>query len=418
MLTRESKKTVSHPMRVPFLQLALVLCISLSTYESTWSRAEHISSLEALATAADEDLVLNYIDEFLRNPGSTAQLIERSLIYFPTIERALNQEGLPDDLRILPLIESRCNPLARSRVGAEGLWQFMIPTARQMGLRINHEIDERRDPLKATAAALSYLEYLYQKYEDWTLALAAYNAGPGRVNRAISHANGARDFSAIKQFLPRETRRYIPKYVALQYILENHRDHGILPRMPELDLHWIATVNVSKKIKLSEIAEITGISRETLAFLNPALKHDYVPDLAQGYDLILPQRVISIFEHYLLTEEKMPNPLTYRSVQMVVDRPQSIQSLASNLALDPYLLKSWNNLNGNEITIGQTIVVHELINPDREEQESNEPDVFKTHGILAPIPARFDLMRTFQSIYLDKLAEKMEEQNWDLHKSV
>ncbi len=376
---------------------------------------DHFSPLEM--SDADHKEVNQYINEYLTNSKSTEKLLERSLHYFPTIEKELGIQGLPQALKILPLIESRCNPLARSKVGAEGLWQFMIPTARQLGLRITAELDERRDPAKATRAALAYLQYLYAKYEDWTLALAAYNAGPGRVNRAIRLAGGEKTFEAIRSFLPRETRQYIPKYTALQYVVRHHQDHGISPQLPELDRQWVGKVHLVRKMSLSDVAEITGIAEETLEFLNPALKQKYVPNLAQGYDLILPRRVITSFEYYLLTKEKIPNPFSYRTLKMTVDQKQSIHHLAANLNLDPYLIKWWNGLRDEYILPNQTIVIHELVNPGQESRMLVEPDDFKPMQQLQELPPRIDMLNTFQQVYLGVLARREEENNWDMHQT-
>ena len=416
MIARKTKKTSSHPMKiVPVLLKSALVSLALLVTIVAFARSEFASFEPLELSHGDLKEVDQYIQDYLINSKSTEKLLERSFIYFPAIEKELGLQGLPQALKILPLIESRCDPLARSRVGAEGLWQFMIPTARQLGLRITTELDERRDPTKATRAALSYLQYLYSKYEDWTLALAAYNAGPGRVNRAIRMAGGKKSFESIKAYLPKETRQYIPKYTALQYVVRHHEAHGISPQLPELDRQWVGNVHLKNKMSLEEIAEITEVAEETLAFLNPALKRKYVPTLAQGYDLILPRRVMAIFEYYLATQERMPNPLAYRTLEMTVESKQSIHRLAANLNLDPYLLKWWNGLRDEFVVPGQVIVIHDLVNPNQIVRELAEPDAFKKVEDIQPLPDRFDLIKTFEQVYLKMLLDREESQNWDLH---
>jgi membrane-bound lytic murein transglycosylase D len=408
-------------MNVPMLlrtSIVIAVCFLIQTV-----RAELVfdkSSLEALnnlVTDVDDVDVAKYIDAFLKHPSTTEELLSRGNLYFPIIEKELTMQGLPDALKVLPIIESRFDPMAISRVGAAGLWQFMAATAREMGLRINSYVDERRDPAKATRAALSYLNYLYIKYGDWSLAFAAYNAGPGRVNRAIKMAGGQTNFAAIKAFLPKETRDYIPKYIAAQYILQNHIDLGLRPESPALDLLWTGTVLLNREMSISEIAEMVSIPNEIIIALNPSLKRHYVPKLAQGYDLVLPKRVVPTFQYFLDTSERPGVSFAYRTVEMMVDKRSSIFELAGSLNVDPYLLKAWNQLTNDFIDSGDRIIIHELYDPSQVFNEVIVPVPFTNiRDKVSQLPAAIDYRRILYDLVARQRVKQDEARNWSMHK--
>ncbi len=418
MLARKTKKTVSYPMRFVPLLLLSALSVLLSggpMVAATVKITVPLDNVTSLVDFHDNERVLDYIDQFLRNAKGTEEILERGMLYFPIIEREIDIQGLPSALKILPVIESRCDPLAISKVGAVGLWQFMIPTARQLGLRINEFIDERHDPTKATRAALAYLKYLFEKYGDWTLALAAYNAGPGRVNKAIRQAGGIKTFDAVRPFLPRETQQYIPKYAALQYVVENHRKHGLSPDLPDLDLQWVGKVHLAREMDLKEVAKITNLDVRLLTFLNPALKKNYIPDIPLGYDLVIPQRVLPAFQYYLSTQEAFANSFSYRTLELTLDKQQSIHEIAANLSLDPYLIKYWNALNSEAVPAGHSIQIHELVNPQAQQVELI-PERFKEVSMITPLPVGFDLEGTFAREYLRITAMQRESVLLDFQK--
>ncbi len=420
MLTRQTTKTGSPPMnKVPVLLQAVLYVFLLLTTSTSLTAAEavsatHVRSFDGLLDPVDEELVTKYINEFVKHQQSTEQLLERGILYFPLIEKELINQGMPDAIKVLPFVESRFDPMAVSRVGAAGMWQFMVPTARQMGLRINRYVDERRDPAKATRAAVAYLQYLYSRYEDWSLAFAAYNAGPGRVNRAIRMAGGETSFKAIKRFLPRETQKYIPKYIAAQYIMEHYDEYGFAPEAPELDLQWTGHIHVSEYMTIEEISKVVGVSEDVIHALNPSLRRKFVPTLSTGYDLVLPARVLPTFEYYLATNESMPNPYVYRTIELVVERGQSVFEVAEHLRLDPFLLKAWNRLESNHLEEGQTIIVHEMYDPSQPRVEEIRAEPVDR---LLPLPAKIDPENLFRQEYLRILEIQEEEMNWDLHQA-
>lgn len=218
-----------------------------------------------------------------------------SKYYFPIFENILDSYGVPSELKYLVMIESAFNPRAVSRAGATGLWQFMYATARTYDLRINNVVDDRRDPIKSTIAAAKYLKDLYSIYNDWSLVLAAYNCGPGNVNKAIKRS-GKHDFWEIYNYLPKETRNYVPAFIAATYIMNFASDHNIRPVDLSRPLDLINdTVNVRNDIYFGQIEKVMNISVAELRDLNPQYKQDYIPGTQDEYSLKLPLKYINDF---------------------------------------------------------------------------------------------------------------------------
>ncbi len=224
--------------------------------------------------------------------GRKRQLVENmlglSIFYMPIFEEALERHGMPAELRYLPVIESALVPTAVSRAGASGLWQFMPATAKGQGLEINSLVDQRRDPYLASDAAVRYLKQLYETYDDWSLAIAAYNCGPGNVNKAIRRAGGGKkDFWEIYPFLPKETRGYVPAFIAANYIMTYHKDHGISPVLAKRPI-VVDTVHVNRRVHFAQISDVMGIPLSELRALNPQFRKDMIPGDIRPYSLVLP----------------------------------------------------------------------------------------------------------------------------------
>ena len=214
--------------------------------------------------------------------------------YMPIFEEALDAYDLPLELKYLPIIESALNPTALSRRRASGLWQFILSTGKIYGLENNSLVDERRDPVKASWAASRYLKDLYNIYKDWSLVLAAYNCGPGNVNKAIRRANGSTDYWTLYYYLPRETRGYVPAFIAANYVMNYYCEHGICPLESELPIHT-DTIQISKDLNLNQVAAVCNISIEQLRSLNPQYKKDIIPGNTKPYALRLPENQIGTF---------------------------------------------------------------------------------------------------------------------------
>ena len=241
------------------------------------------------------DVVQDYIDQYTgRLRRSVSFMLGVQNFYVPIFEEALEAEGVPLELKYLPVVESAFDPMATSRVGAAGLWQFMVPTAKHYGLTVNSLLDERRDPIKSSQAAARYLKDLYKSFGDWTLAIAAYNCGRNNVLKAIKRAGGARDYWAIYPYLPRETRGYVPAFIAANYVMNYYCDHKI-PPMKTIAPAETDTVTVSRNLYLAQVAAACNLDVETVEAMNPQYRAGVVPGNSQPCALRLPVQAIDRF---------------------------------------------------------------------------------------------------------------------------
>lgn len=241
------------------------------------------------------DVVQDYIDQYTgRLRRSVSFMLGVQNFYVPIFEEALEAEGVPLELKYLPVVESAFDPMATSRVGAAGLWQFMVPTAKHYGLTVNSLLDERRDPIKSSQAAAKYLKDLYKSFGDWTLAIAAYNCGRNNVLKAIKRAGGARDYWAIYPYLPRETRGYVPAFIAANYVMNYYCDHKI-PPMKTIAPAETDTVTVSRNLYLAQVAAACNLDVETVQAMNPQYRAGVVPGNSQPCALRLPVQAIDRF---------------------------------------------------------------------------------------------------------------------------
>lgn len=237
---------------------------------------ERLSRLPNVMEMPYNEIVQKFIDRYTgRLRHSVSYMLGTSNFYIPIFEEALEAYGLPLELKYLPVIESALNPKATSHAGAAGLWQFMVATGKQYGLEINSLIDERRDPIKSSYAAAHYLKDLYNIFGDWSLVIAAYNCGPENINKAIHRADGQADYWKIYPYLPRETRGYVPAFIAANYVMNYYCEHNICPMRTTLPAKT-DTVVVSKDVHLKQIADVCGIDIEELRTLNPQYRRDIV----------------------------------------------------------------------------------------------------------------------------------------------
>ena len=214
--------------------------------------------------------------------------------YMPIFEEALDAYNLPLELKYLPIIESALNPSAVSRAGAGGLWQFMIGTGKMYGLESNSLVDDRRDPIKATWAAARYLKDLYDIYHDWNLVIAAYNCGPGTINKAIRRSGGETDYWSIYNYLPKEPRGYVPAFIAANYVMTYYCDHNICPMETNIP-ESTDTIQVNKNLHFQQIADLCNVPMDQIRSLNPQYKKEIIPGESKSYTLRLPQNAVSSF---------------------------------------------------------------------------------------------------------------------------
>ncbi len=258
----------------------------------------YIDRLKRMPTIIEmpyNEVVRKFIDRYSgRLRRSVSYMLGASNFYMPIFEEALEAYGLPLELKYLPVIESALNPKAVSHAGATGLWQFMIGTGKRYGLKVNSLVDERRDPVKASYAAARYLSDLYKIFDDWDLVIAAYNCGPDKVNKAIHRTKGNPDYWNIYPYLPKETRGYVPAFIAANYIMNYYCEHNICPMITDLPAKS-DTIMVDRDIHLQQIAGVLGIDIDQLRDLNPQYRRDVVNGLNEPMPVRLPSRLIGPF---------------------------------------------------------------------------------------------------------------------------
>ena len=252
---------------------------------------EYIDRLRRMPTVMEmgyNDIVQRFIDRYMaRLRHSVSYMLGATNFYVPIFEEALEAYQVPLELKYLPVIESALNPRAVSRVGATGLWQFMLGTGKQYGLEVNSLVDERRDPVRSSYAAARYLRDLYRIFGDWNLVIAAYNCGPGNINKAIHRSGGEKDYWRLYPYLPAETRGYVPAFIAANYAMTYYCEHGICPMSTKLPLET-DTVVVNRDVHLEQIAKVLDLDIEMLRSLNPQYRRDIVPGNTKKYAIRLP----------------------------------------------------------------------------------------------------------------------------------
>ncbi|MDE7092136.1 MAG: transglycosylase SLT domain-containing protein, partial [Muribaculaceae bacterium] len=281
---------------------------SMTDYRKTVNAtdAEIIDSLSKIPAEIElpyNSIVRNIIDMYTNRRRSLVEnMLGMSHYYMPIFEQALEKENVPHELKYLPIIESALNPDAVSRAGATGLWQFMVPTAKGLGLEVNTIVDERRDPIRSSEMAAKYLKQLYSIYNDWSLAIAAYNCGPGNVNKALRRAGeGKKNFWDIYPFLPAETRSYVPAFIAAVYVMNYYNEHNIAPALVRRPM-ITDSVHVTRRVHLQQIADVLGMPIDEIRALNPQYRKDIIPGDIHPYPLVLPSMQVYA---YVISEDSI-----------------------------------------------------------------------------------------------------------------
>ncbi len=325
----------------------------------------------------------NYVKGYVsmyakRRKRVTGRMLGLAPIYFPIFEEHLDKHNMPLELKYLPIIESALNPKARSRVGATGLWQFMYPTGKMFGLEVTSYYDERSDVYKSTEAACKYLKYLYKMYDNWNLALAAYNCGPGNVNKAIRRSGGKKTYWEIRNFLPKETRGYVPAFIAVNYIMNYPSEHNIFPITPDIACFKTDTVNLSDHLSFAQISEALDIPLEYIEYLNPTYKQSFIPNSGKANTLCLPADKVGDF---LINEQKIYALKTEKDIKDSIAFAQNkpiapssakhgkatvysvrsgdvLGSIAQRYHCRVSQIKGWNNLYSDRLKIGQKLYLY------------------------------------------------------------
>ncbi len=315
--------------------------------------------------------VQGFIDMYIyRKREQVSRMLGLAQIYFPIFEEVLRNNDMPEDIKYLAVIESALNPNAVSRAGAVGMWQFMYGTAKMYNLKVNKDIDERKDIYKSTLAAATYLKNSYNKYGNWMLALASYNCGPGNVDKAITRSGGKKDFWSIMNYLPKETRGYVPAFIAAMYVMNYYYHHELYPVYPDSKFCEIVCVPITEKVCFNKIAEYTNYSIEDIKFLNPGLNSNVIPVWNdEPYALKLPAEMLPIYDAMrdsIVMSSKYIVP-TYHyhsnygngsSGLHAVKRGETIGSIAAKYHTTAANIKKWNNLKSNTINVGQKLKVN------------------------------------------------------------
>ncbi len=344
---------------------------------------QRLIAAEQVVDLSYNKVVKKYIEMYTeRRRNQVEVMLGLSAYYFPIFEETLDKYNMPLELKYLPIIESALNPVARSRAGANGLWQFMYGTGKNLNLEISTFVDERRDPVKASDAAARYLKQLFGIYGDWHLAIAAYNCGPGNVNRAIKRSGGKTNYWEIYYLLPRETRGYVPAFIAALYAMKYSEEHNLKPRYPEISLST-DTVMVNKYLHFDQIAATLNIKKEQIRALNPMYRRDVIPAKAnKPYPLILPQEKIMEFidkdttvfayerkKYFPNNTLKSPTessgsyftPVDVKGKEKVIYTVKSgdnVGFISSWFKVRSSDLKYWNNIHRNLIRAGQKLAIY------------------------------------------------------------
>ncbi|WP_276168618.1 LysM peptidoglycan-binding domain-containing protein [Zobellia alginiliquefaciens] len=316
----------------------------------------------------------NVIKSFLfRKRDLMERMLTVSQFYFPLFEQELDNYNIPLEMKYLSIVESALNPRARSRVGATGLWQFMYGTGKQYKLDVSSYVDDRSDPIKSTAAACQFLSKLYDIYGDWDLALAAYNSGPGNVNKAIRRSGGQKNYWQLRRYLPRETAGYVPAFLATMYLFEYADEHGLRGEKIERAYFETDTLHVKSFITFDQISELTGVSKEELKVLNPSYKLDVIPFIeGKNHTLRLPKYAVgsfvhneeAIYAHIKKELESKESPLAQMAkeaednrIRYKVRSGDFLGKIAERYGVGVSQLKQWNGLRSNNLRIGQRLTI-------------------------------------------------------------
>lgn len=336
---------------------------------------DRLARMESAIPLTYNPAVREAIDLYVnRRSNLMSLMLSRATYYFPIIEEELDRQGLPLELKYLAIVESALNPTAVSRMGATGFWQFMLRTGKIYGLTINSVIDERMDPRKSTRAMCEYFKDMYALYGDWMLAIAAYNCGPGNINKAIRRSGGKKDFWEIFPYLPRETRSYVPFFIAAFYSMEYYREHDIRPSAIHIPIAT-DTVHLARRCTTRELAEITSVSLDTIELLNPMYKKGIIPGNQQSQVIVLPAQAAidfasnkeKYFASHHMSEAKVEDSApdmdeketadSEREVTYRVRRGDSLGSIARRYHVTTAQIKEWNGLRSNMIHPGQKLVI-------------------------------------------------------------
>lgn len=397
---------------------------------------QRLESAEQVIDLSYNPVVLSFIKMYTERKRD---LVERMLglsdYYFPMFEEALDKYDLPLELKYLPIIESALNPVAHSRAGAMGLWQFMYGTGKLLNLEITSFVDERRDPAKSSEAAAKYLKNLYDIYNDWHLAIAAYNCGPGNVNRAIRRSGGKTNYWEIYYLLPRETRGYVPLFIAASYVMNYYSDHNLTPRIPEMPTS-VDTIMVNKYVHFDQITTTLNFNKEYLEALNPMYRRGVIPATEnKAYPIVLPHEktfefidkdtaVFAYEREKYFPNNTLVNPSSSSSGYFVpsdvqgkakivytVKSGDTVGGIAAKYKVRINDLTYWNNIRRNLIRIGQKLAIYV---PEKDKDKYANNTTSKSTGNKSSLKASSVNLNTASDAEFELYTVKSGDNVWDI----
>lgn len=378
---------------------------------------ERIKKMNSFIQLPYNEIVRNYIIMYSEKMHKRMpHMLGICKYYMPIFEEIFDRYGLPVELKAMAIIESAMDPRAESRVGAKGMWQFMYQTAKIYDLHVDSFVDERMDPIKSCDAAAQYLLDAYNMFGDWSLAIASYNCGAGNVRKAIKRAGGSRKFWDIWEYLPRETRSYVPAFVGALYTLEYYKEHGLKPEavgMPS----GIDTLVINKQLHLRQVSELTGAPLDQLKNLNPQYRHEIIPGHEREYILRLPYQYTSSFIEnedtlYKHKAEVYFDPVAIKKIKDEGDGVRIIYKvkngdylgkIASKHRVSVAKIKKWNKLKNDNIRVGQKLVIYRGgSGPSTPEPETNSSSSSAKVQTQTKTPAKTSAAAQTQCTYTVK----------------
>ncbi len=389
---------------------------------------DRISCIEGAIPLVLNERVESFINYFsVRDREYTRTMLRRQQVYFPIFEKYLAKYGLPDELKYLAIVESGLNPKAVSRARAVGLWQFMSPTGRHFGLKQDWYIDERMDPEKSTEAACKYLSQLYNMFGDWELALAAYNSGPGNVRKAIRRSGYQKSFWEIYNYLPRETRSYVPQFTAVTYVMNYAQEHNIYEMHPEYPIQT-AIVNVDGYVHVETLANLMDICPEDILKLNPSIAKGAIPENTREFLLKIPEEKLPYFESNRVSILDSASKTGKETIEHIaktttgstygksrtyytVKNGDVLGTIAMRHGVRVSDIQSWNNLRGTMIRSGQRLTLY--VNDNAPVAKTTPPaKPLVPQGIppdkvyvVQPGDTLWDISRKFHGLTIEKIKE-------------
>lgn len=319
----------------------------------------------------------SYINLYLyKKPQSLAVIVGRKERYFPLFEEMLAKYNLPLELKYLPVIESALDPFAVSKSGAVGLWQFLFHTSRMFDIKIDSYVDERRDPVKSTEAACKYLQYLFRMFNDWQLAITAYNCGPGLIEKAIAQSGGQTNYWSLRPYLTNEAKGYYPTFVAAAYVVSFYQEHDIIPLKDQLSFYEIAPVTIRKSIYFKQVSDVLGIDQKILKELNPSYSTGYIPVKSEGVELMIPKKYLKLFytteeliyscdvenKNYLDLKAEIGNKTFAKKIIHTVKKGEFFHTVAMNYGCTIGEIMMWNGMRDKRLFAGQSLVIYQDMN--------------------------------------------------------